>query len=177
MRERDDTFVQFVHARSPALMRTAYLLTGDAELARDLLQTALTNMYVAWPRIQSTEALDAYARTSMTRTLISWRRYRGRRPEIVHSEIADRSAVHDSTTDDREEILSCLRRLPPRQRAVIVLRYYEELSEQETASALGCSVGTVKSQASRGLARLKQMMTTAALNDGATLPHQVGDSK
>jgi RNA polymerase sigma-70 factor (sigma-E family) len=155
--DRDAEFVAFVAARSPALGRTAYLLTGDADTAQDLLQTALTNLYVAWPRVQSRTGLDAYVRRTMSRALISRWRYRSRRPEVPRAEPPE-TPVRDAPVEDRLDVLAALRRLPPRQRAVVVLRYYEDLSEREVAAVLGCSVGTVKTHGSRGLARLRELL-------------------
>lgn len=118
-------FSAFVLARSPALLRTARLITGETALAQDLVQAALMK---AWPRWSRIDAPEAYVRTAMVRTYL---------------------------VDTATAVRAALAALPPRQRAVIVLRYLDDLSEAQTADALGCTVGTVKSQASKALARLR----------------------
>ncbi len=144
-------FSAFVSARSSGLLRTAYLLTHDAGLAEDLLQTALTKTWFAWGRLDDDPV--RYVRRVLVTTSVSWwrRRWRGEvatgaLPEVIGT-LDDGSAAQDLWT--------ALRHLTARQRAVVVLRYYEDLSEAETADLLGCSVGTVKSQCSRALARLR----------------------
>lgn len=153
-------FRDYVTARSTALLRTAYLMTGNQSDAEDLLQTALAKTYLAWPRISNRQAVDAYVRRTMINTRTSWwRRDRhvtltsgdellARTPATGRDPIAD--------TDLHDALWSALARLPRRQRAAVVLRYYEELSEAETAAALGVSVGTVKSTVARGLAKLRE---------------------
>lgn len=153
-RERD--FCDFVLAASPALLRTAWMLTGDSILAEDLLQTALAKAWPRWNRLSSEGNPVAYVRKTMANTQISWwrRRWNG---EIPSQQVPDRGNPTDpfAAVDDREALRRALRALPQRQRAVVVLRYYEDCSEEETAAALGCSIGTVKSQAAKGLARLR----------------------
>lgn len=149
-------FVEFATARSGALFRAAYLMVGDHALAEDLLQEALTKTYVAWPRIRDINKAEAYTRKVITTTAISWWRRkswqhekpRGDVPEIIYSENSDHIA-------QRDWLWTELQSLAPRQRAAIVLRYYEDLTEAQTAEALGCSIGTVKSQVSDGLKRLR----------------------
>jgi RNA polymerase sigma-70 factor (sigma-E family) len=151
-------FGQFVAARSPALLRCAWLLTGDEALAEDLVQTVLARVWPRWDRIYRTDtSAEAYVRKMMVTTYATWmrRKWRAERPtERVpeHPVPADNYAE----VDDREEVRRALAVLPPRQRAVIVLRYYEDLTEMQTAGVLGCSVGTVKSQTSKALAKLRQ---------------------
>jgi RNA polymerase sigma-70 factor (sigma-E family) len=149
-------FSELVATRSAALVRTAYLVVGDHQLAQDLVQEALVKTYVAWPRLQDVGKAEAYARRTIVTTAISWRRRRSfhERPARVIPEQAqpDRSeaiATHDVVWAE-------LSSLPPRQRAAIVLRYYEDLSEADTAQVMGCAVGTVKSQVSTGLERLRR---------------------
>ena len=144
-------FESFVAARSGALFGTAVLLTGDRHTAEDLLQTALAKSWLSWRRI--TGDPEAYVRRVLVNTYISmWRRrWNGETPtetlpETVSGEGTDRA--------DRQDLVAALHRLPKRQRAVVVLRYLEDLGEREVAVLLGCSVGTVKSQASRALAKL-----------------------
>lgn len=171
--KRDDAFVAFVEARSPALLRTAYLLTGDVEEAQDLVQTALTNTYASWWRLRTDSALESYVRTSMARTVISWRRWHGRRPQVLMAEVPERPGP-TWTPSDHEPLMWALGTLPPRQRAVVVLRYFEDLSEAQTALTLGCSVGSVKSQASRGISRLRSILSKGP-NDAATRKGQERD--
>ena len=149
----EDEFRDFAVARSRSLRRTAYLLTGDHQHAEDLLQTTLTKVYLAWDRIRDRHAAEAYARRTLVTTYTSWwrRRWNG---EVPTEELPERSAAGDAG-HDRLDLRDALRRLPKRQRAVVVLRYYEDLSELEVAGLLECSVGTVKSQASKALAKLR----------------------
>lgn len=157
MARRDDDFVAFVDARSPALLRTARLLTsGDQHAAEDLLQTALERAYVAWPRIHRKGAEEGYVRTIMTRAAIDRTRQRGRRGEVVTDEVPE-LLVHPVGPEDRDHVFALLGALPPRQRAVMVLRYYDDLSEAQIADALGCSAGTVKAHASRALVTLRRL--------------------
>jgi RNA polymerase sigma-70 factor (sigma-E family) len=155
-----DDFTEFVRGRSTALLRTAVLLTGgDRGQAEDLLQGVLERMYVRWRRIR--ESPEAYARKSLVHAAVNRSRGRRRRPELPLLEPdAAVATAHDATTsvDERDQLVRSLLTLPPRQRAVLVLRYFDDLSELDTAAALGCSVGTVKSSASRGLARLREQL-------------------
>lgn len=149
----DAGFSAFVATRSGRLLRTAYLLTQDASLAEDLLQTALTKTWFAWDRLDDDPV--RYVRRVLVTASVSWWRRRWR-AELPTEQLPEPSA--GATVDDRagaHDLWTALRNLPPRQRAVVVLRYYEDLTEVETADLLGCSVGTVKSQCSRALARLR----------------------
>ena len=142
-------------ARQPALYRTAYLLAGDHAGAEDLLQNAFAKLYLSWDRIRDREALDGYVRRIMVNENTSlWRRAWKRREHSSDS-LPDRGAVDTYDDGMGGELWSFVQTLPPRQRSVIVLRYYEQLSEAEIADVLGVSVGTVKSQASRALAALR----------------------
>ena len=147
------SFEEFVAARSRPLLRTAYLLTRDWRHAEDLLQTALTRSWMAWSRIDGDP--ERYVRRVLVNTYASWwrRKWNG---ELPHGELPE-SASPDahSDVDERERVWQALGRLPRRQRAVVVLRYFEDMSEGEIAVALGCSVGTVKSQASKAMAKLR----------------------
>ncbi len=159
---RED-FRSYVAARSPALLRTAYLLTGNRADAEDLLQTALAKTYLAWDRIREREAVDGYVRRVMVNTQTSWWRRR-KVDEHPTDELPERSGGRDATADvDLHDALwTALSTLPKRQRAMVVLRYYEDLSEAETAHVMGVSVGTVKSTTSRALAKLRD---TSGLRD------------
>ena len=157
MDDRDRDLGAFIDARSGSLLRFAYLLTGDHALAEDLLQNSLIKVYLSWDRIRDRAALEAYTRTVMTRTQMSWWRRPARR-EQLGVEPTERAARDDHNVDERDQLWRLLATLGPRQRAVLVLRFYEDLSEAEIARVLGCSAGTVKSQLSRGLARLRERM-------------------
>lgn len=151
-----ETFDDFVRHRSLALLRLAYLLTGDRASAEDLLQTSLEKAYLRWRRICGLEHPEAYVR----QMLVHGATDRGRGLRRWGQEMLSDSDAPDAGSlgqvEDRDQLMRALKRLPKRQRAVIVLRYWDGLSEQEAAALLGCSIGTVKSQASRGLARLRQ---------------------
>src|SRR6516162_7262334 len=151
------SFEDFVRARSGSLLRTALLLTGQSRAeAEDLLQLALERAYRHWPRICGSEGPERYVRRILASASADrWRRL-ARRPEQAIP-IGGGPVVPDRTAEvaDRDYLLRALAALPPRQRAVLVLRYFDDLSEAETAAMLGCSLGTVKSQAARGLSRLR----------------------
>ena len=149
-------FEEFVAARGPRLLRVAWLLTGDAYLAEDLLQTVLARVWPKWPRIAE-ENPEAYVRRALVHTHASWwrRKWRG---EVPHGDdLPDRAQSADPFADvDLEQALAAaVRALPVRQRAVIVLRYFEDLTVAETAATLGCSEGTVKSQSAKALRALR----------------------
>jgi RNA polymerase sigma-70 factor (sigma-E family) len=165
--QAEEDFRSYVAARSPALLRTAYLLTGQRADAEDLLQTALAKTYLSWDRIRDREALDGYVRRVLVNTHTSiWRRRKlDERPTDVLPERAGRDATADS--DLHDALWAALAGLPRRQRATVVLRYYEDLSEAATAEVLGVSVGTVKSTTSRALTKLR---TSALLTSGPDDP-------
>ncbi|MDP3711979.1 MAG: SigE family RNA polymerase sigma factor [Mycobacteriales bacterium] len=150
-----EAFRAYVAARSPALMRTAYLLTGSRPDAEDLLQTALAKTYLAWDRIREREAVDGYVRKVMVNTQTSfWRRRRvDERPTESLPERPGRDVTAD--LDLHDALWTALATLTKRQRAMVVLRYYEDLPEAEVARVLGVSVGTVKSTTSRALTALR----------------------
>ena len=155
-RATEEDFRAFVVARSPALLRTAYLLSGgDWALAEDLLQVALTKTYLSWGRIRERGAVEAYVRTTLATTATSWwrRKWHGERATAVLPELA--GADRTSDVDERDALWVLVKQLPPKQRAVLVLRFYEDLSEADVARALGIAPGTVKSTTSRALAALR----------------------
>lgn len=160
MARRDATaFAEFVGARSAALHRAAYLMVGDAQLAQDLVQEALTKTYVAWPRLRDPSSAEAYTRKAITTTAIGWYRRRAWRSERPRGDVPETaSAGHADGVVSREWVWVALQQLPVRQRAAIVLRFYEDLTEVQTAVAMGCAVGTVKSQVSAGLAKLRRQL-------------------
>ena len=151
MRDDREDFEAFVAARYDALLRTAYLLTGDHHDAEDLLQQTLVKAVGAWGRI--TGDPEPYVRTILVRQNVS--RWRGRRWRELHTADLPEVGVSDGGSDDRIALHRALGLLAPRQRAVIVLRYYEDLTEAQTAEALGIAVGTVKSQTRDALQRLR----------------------
>jgi RNA polymerase sigma-70 factor (ECF subfamily) len=149
-------FAEWVAARGDALARTAYMLCGDRDLAEDLAQTALVQVYRRWDRLDHSTALDAYARTVLVHAWSSWWR-RVLRRETSSDRLPEGAAVDDDSVV-RLDVLRALNALPKRQRAAVVLRYLDDLSEADTAAALGCSVGTVKSQTSRALVKLHDLL-------------------
>ena len=149
------SFDEYVAARGQALHRTAYLLTGDWGLAEDLLQTALARAYPRWDRIVNDDP-EGYLRRVLVNTWSSWwrRKWRG---EVPTGELTDRPGPDEyAAADRRDAVRAALGRLPRRQRAVVVLRFHEDMTEAQVASALGISVGTVKSQAAKALAKLRE---------------------
>jgi len=154
-------FAEYVVARRDVLVRSAYLLTGDRSSAEDLVQATLVRAWPRWERVGSMDNVDAYVRRIMMSIFFSWRRRFWNR-EVATEVLPDPPGrgVADvaDTPDDRTMLLAAIAQLPPRQRAVIALRFFLDLTEADTADALGCSVGTVKSQASRALARLRTLI-------------------
>jgi RNA polymerase sigma-70 factor (sigma-E family) len=164
----DEEFDGFMRGRWPAMVRLAYALTGDAGHAEDLAQAAFARAYASWGRVRRAGDPDAYVR----RIVINEHRSRFRKHRVAEELRGDLTGTADSQLsggqhqgpEERQALLDALRALGPRQRAVVVLRYWLDLSEAETAAALNCSVGTVKSQASRALASLRK---NAMADDGA----------
>jgi RNA polymerase sigma-70 factor (sigma-E family) len=147
-------FEEFVAGRGQALQRFGYALTGDWALAEDLLQTALAKAYPRWSRVRRDDP-EAYVRRIMINTWSSWwrRRWRGELPADKLPEVAGPDSL--TGVEHRQALRLALDALPPRQRAVVVLRYHQDMSEAQVADLLGISVGTVKSQAARALASLR----------------------
>jgi RNA polymerase sigma-70 factor (ECF subfamily) len=158
----EEEFREFVAARSAALLRTAYLLAGDWATAEDLLQTSLTKTYLAWKRLGEIEAVEPYARRVLVNTATSWwrRRWHGERPTEVLPERAAPDQMEEQL--ERDALWRHVRALPARQRAVLVLRFYEDMSEAQTAELLDISAGTVKSQTSRALGTLRRRLDAEA---------------
>jgi RNA polymerase sigma-70 factor (sigma-E family) len=181
-RDAEEDFRAFVNGAYRRLMRTGYLLTGDRYRAEDLVQLTLAKAAACWHRIDQAEAVDAYVRRIMVNTCTSlWRRRRWR--ERLTDEPPERPGADPyAAFDERDQLRRVLALLPARQRSAVVLRHYEGLTESETATTLGCSVGTVKSLTSRGLARLRSELssagTAASLSSGASVPapHRKGAS-
>ncbi|SNX65881.1 RNA polymerase sigma-70 factor (sigma-E family) [Streptomyces sp. TLI_55] len=167
-------FETYAALRWPRLLRTAYLLTnGDHHEAEDLVQVTLAKIYLRWSHIRTLDAPDQYVRRALINNNTT--RQRKRRvvqlltPHLPEQRSPAGDADRPDSYDTRSELFAALATLPPRQRAIVVLRYWECLSEQQTAHLLGCSVGTVKSQASRAL---KKLRSSAALSEyAATMTH------
>jgi RNA polymerase sigma-70 factor (sigma-E family) len=169
-REDEDLFREFAVRQAAPLRRCAYLFCGDWHLAEDLMQTTLVKIYRAWPKVARREVMTHYARTVLLRTWLDEKRRPWRRSEIGHAEVPE---VSDSSAEParqaersfaRELVHDALLRVPPRQRAVLVLRYFDDLSIAETAEAMGCTEGTVKSQAARGLVNLRAALAEAEIS-------------
>ncbi|WP_223199552.1 SigE family RNA polymerase sigma factor [Solihabitans fulvus] len=151
----DGDFAEFYATRFESARRTAYALCVDWVDAEEIAQHAFVRMYAGWHRVRRENA-DAYLRTVLTRVFLDGKR-RGRKREQVVADLPERPFHQDTTSnDERQPLLDALRRVPPRQRAVLVLRFVQDLSVEQTATALGCSMGTVKSQSARGLHSLRE---------------------
>ena len=162
-------FAEFAAARAGALIRVAYVLAGDQHAAEDLLQTALTKAAARWGRIHT--APEAYVRQVMYREQVdSWRR-RARQRESTMADVPEQAAaVPDISAETRLSLQQALRALPPGKRAVLALRYFEDLPETQVASILGCSVGTVRSQTYKALTQLKAALASAGLTSTEVVP-------
>jgi RNA polymerase sigma-70 factor (sigma-E family) len=163
--ERDEqAFAEYFAARRDAVRRSAYLLCGDWHRADDLAQTAFVALHRRWRKIRDRGALDAYVRRTLVRAVIDESRRPWRRERFVDElpEVAHPGGEIENTVATRAALLDGLRRVPPRQRAVLVLRFLEGLDVAATAEALKCSEGTVKSQTARGLTALREALGDAA---------------
>jgi RNA polymerase sigma-70 factor (sigma-E family) len=158
MSDRDAAFEAYFAARSGAMRGTAYLLCGDWHRAEDLVQQTFTKIYLGWRRIERREAMDSYTRQTLIRTFLSERRRAWFRHESVGPAASDQAAPSAHLAEERIVLLEALVKVPPRQRAVLVLRYWEDQSVEQTATLLDCSTGNVKSQAARGLATLRGLL-------------------
>jgi RNA polymerase sigma-70 factor (sigma-E family) len=159
VRAHDGEYAEFVGARGTALLRTAHLLARGPADAEDLLQTALVKTYLSWHRLRDVAAAEAYTRRVLVNTSISWWRLRRNRDEQPAAYLPDQHVEHPAAElGERAEMIAALRRISPQQRAVLVLRFYEDLSEAQIADTLGLSRGTVKAHTSRGLARLRELL-------------------
>jgi RNA polymerase sigma-70 factor (sigma-E family) len=163
MADRPGTFEDFVAARGAHLLRMAWLLTGDAHLAEDLLQTALAKVWPRWDRV-ARDRPEAYVRKVLVTTHASWwqRRWRG---EVPTGQLPDTHAARDAyvDVDAQHDLAAAVRSLPRHQRAVVMLRFFEDLSVEETAVVLACSTGSVKSQTSRALRTLRERLPALGL--------------
>jgi RNA polymerase sigma-70 factor (sigma-E family) len=158
---KDDQYAAYVTQSWSRLFRIAYALTGDYREAEDLLQSALVKVYSAWHRVDSAHAPDAYVRRTLVNQVISWRRRPANRAEIVSDAPPEQVvASHDAAVVERAAMWDALRQLPPRQRAIVVLRFYEDLSERDIADLMNVSPGTVKSQCSAALGKLQAALSS-----------------
>ncbi|UVS82393.1 SigE family RNA polymerase sigma factor [Actinokineospora sp. UTMC 2448] len=155
--DRDGEFADYFAARADVMRGTAYLLCGDWHRAEDLVQTAFVKLYRVWNRVSRRDRLDAYTRQIVVRAFLDETRRGFFHRERVTSQVADGSAP-EYGPDDRVVLMAALARVPARQRTALVLRFWEDLSVEETAAAMRCSVGTVKSQTSRGLSALRALL-------------------
>lgn len=154
-------FDEFVVARSPVLLRTAYLLTRDPQLAEDLLQTALTKAWFSWKRIDGDP--EPYVRRILINASVSW--WRKRWTHETPTKFVPEPAAGVEPPADVHDLMQALGRLPDRQRAVVVLRYIEDRTEADTAALMGCSVGTVKSQCAKALNKLRGDVALSVATD------------
>jgi len=164
----EESFHVFVARSTASLTRLAYLLSGDQHLANDLVQNGLVRLYQAWPRLRDKEDADPYARKVLIRCWLNERRRPWRRSEARDGVVPDKPAPGADlaeATHLKEVLRSALAKLPPRQRAAVVLRYWSQHSVAETAAILRCSEGNVKSQSARGLAALREALGHGALEE------------
>jgi RNA polymerase sigma-70 factor (sigma-E family) len=155
----EGSFEEYVTARGGALLRFAYVLSGDRHLAEDLVQEVLARVCQRWHRMAHVEQPDAYLRSAIVRQFLSWRRRRASRETPTHP-LPEQVSTADATTRHamQDEMWRLLASLPRKQRAVLVLRFYEDLPDPEIAAVLGCQPTTVRVHASRGLARLRRLL-------------------
>ena len=159
-RAYDEEFVAYYSARAAQLRSTAYLLCGDWHLAEDLTQVAFTKLYRAWPRIERHDTIDQYARQVLLRTFLDERRrpWRRENPTPPEDAVLDVTAPEVLGSEDREVLRNALQQVPKRRRAVLILRFWADLSVEQVAETLGCTTGTVKSHTSRGLGDLRDAL-------------------
>lgn len=176
MRRDEDQrqFSEYFAARREVVRRTAYLMCGDWHWAEDLTQTAFVRLAASWHRIRDPQALDAFVRTCLVRAYLAETRRVWRRRERTVAEPPDRAGADDDAEASTRRVLfaQALRRVPPRQRVTLICRFYQGLDVAETAAALGCSEGTVKSQTARGLAALRAVLTDTVAVPAARRPRE-----
>jgi RNA polymerase sigma-70 factor (sigma-E family) len=161
-------FRDYASAKRADLRRTAYLLCGDWYLADDLVQDALGSLYVHWRRVSGRGEVDAYVRRMLVNGFLASKRRSWRR-EVTAEELPEVAVADPTDHGTRDLLLRALAGLQPSQRAIVVLRYWDDLSVEQTAAVLGCSTGNVKSQASRGLAHLRTALSAAVAAEGGAL--------
>ena len=164
--ESHPTFDAFVAARGSAMLRHAYVLTGDRRLAEDLVQETLAHLYRRWDKVAASTSPEAYVRTSVTRQFLSWRRRRSSTERVTDElpEAPDPSDAGDRIAGD-DAVWRALATLPRKQRAILALRFYDDQSDVQIAEVLGISASNVRAQASRGIATLRQQLTTQGMHD------------
>jgi RNA polymerase sigma-70 factor (sigma-E family) len=168
-RSDEDEYVAYVTARGAGLRRTAYLLCGDWHRAQDIVQTAIAKLYVHWRRAVRMDNLDAYVRRIVVRVFLDEQRLAWSKVRRMAS-VPEPEAAHRLDADDRIVLLEALAKVPPRQRAVLVLRFWEDLSVEQTAEVLRCSTGNIKSQTARGLAAMRKLLPHPLLLDPVSGP-------
>jgi RNA polymerase sigma-70 factor (sigma-E family) len=157
--QRDDEFTAFVVEHGARLLRTACLVTGDPGLGEDLVQTALARAYGSWSKVRAAEDGGAYVRRILVNSHLSWRRRLMSTEQVVET-LPDRGGGdHQDSHADGDEVRRALLQLSPRMRTAVVLRYFDDLSESETARLMGCSTSTVNNHVTRGLATLRGLLT------------------
>jgi len=161
MSSRDDEYTEYISARMTSLRRTAYMLCQDWHRADDLVQAAITKLYVYWGRAQAADHIDAYARTVLVREFLGERRSAWARRVRLDGQLTRASTGETSDHDALLDLRAALGAVPPRQRATLVLRFYCDLNVEQAAQVLGCSPGTVKSQTVKGLAALRRALDPA----------------
>ncbi|MEV4611313.1 SigE family RNA polymerase sigma factor [Kitasatospora sp. NPDC049258] len=164
----DGEFQEFMVGAWPRLLRTAYLLAGDQHAAEDLVQSAFERAFAAWGRVRRAEDRYAYVRQILVNQHA--RRFRRRPPELLVDAVPEAHSPEDgfARSDERAALVAALATLPPRQRQAVVLRHWEDLSDSQAAAAMGCSVGAVRSQAAKGIARLRE---AAAPKESKVMTH------
>jgi len=165
-----EEFVEFAAAASPRLRRMAFLLCGDWHLSEDLVQTTLAKMFVSWRKIRRQDAGHAYAARTLVNTYLADKRLK-RNEEIITNRLPEHP-IQSPSPETRIVVLNALATLPPKSRAVVVLRYWADLSVDQVAATLGCSTGNVKSQTARALSRLRTALDGVAAESG----HETRDS-
>jgi RNA polymerase sigma-70 factor (sigma-E family) len=161
----DAEYTDYVGIRMVQWRRTAYLMCGDWYLGDDIVQRTLTELYRKWPKMRRQDNLDGLVRTMLLRRLIDERR-RGWFRVRLTGEVPEPPAPAELDLGDRMVLIDALKRVAPRQRAVLVLRFFQDLSVEETAEALNCSAGTVKSQTAKGLAAMRRLLSPLTIMDG-----------
>jgi RNA polymerase sigma-70 factor (sigma-E family) len=157
----DEEYVEFLSSRLPRLHQAAYLLCGDRHRAEDIVQATALRLYLKWRQARAADNLDGYVHRMLVRQFLGERRLRWARV-LLTDRLPEHPAVPSEEIENRDTVLAGLAQLPAGQRAVIVLRFYSDLSVADTATALGCTTGNVKSQTARGLATLRRIMTRPA---------------
>jgi len=175
-----EEFAEFAEVMSPRLRRTAFLLCGDWHTAEDLAQTALAKVFVSWRKIRRQNAVHAYANRTLVNAYLAHRRLK-RTSELLTASLPER-AVQEPAPETRLMLLDALAALPPRSRAVVVLRYWADLSVEQVAEVMGCSAGNVKGLSARALDKLRLVLGEAMAESGsprmpAVIEHEPGGSR